>query len=204
MDNAETSAVVSAETQTVDTHDQVQTQVETPASKETQVEGKTYTEADLNRIVQERVARAEEKAQKEADEAKKLARMTAEQKLQHKLDQANAKVAEMERNEAISGLKQAASALLADSGIKANDDLLSLLVTDTAESTDANLKTFLTIVDEKSNEMLQAKLKGSAPKVVTSTQASSAMTREQIMAIPNQEARQKAIGENLSLFPEFS
>lgn len=202
MDNAEATVVTGAETASqveaqpgaVQENEAAETQ-----NQETQPEAK-YTEEDLNRIVQERVAREQQKAKEQQEEAKKLAKMTAQEKIQHELDKANARIAEMERQQTISGLKQTATQILGESGINADEALLNMVVTDTADNTQANIKSLLAIIEAKSEEMLQAKLKGAAPKVVPSATQTGAMTREQILAIEDTEVRQAAIAKNIHLF----
>lgn len=200
MDNAESTAVDTAtvDTGAVDTVQATETETQTQ-NQETQVEAK-YTEEDVQRIVQDRIAREQQKAAEAQKEAQKLAKLSAQEKAQYQLEKANERIAELERQQAITGLKQTATGILGESGITADDALLNILVTDDAETTQANIKSFIAIIDAKSDELLQAKLKGTPPKVVTNATGSTAMTREQILAIADTEQRQAAIAANLHLF----
>lgn len=194
-----TEATVTADTLTAE--EAVETvQDQNNETVETQEAEAKYTEEDLQRIVQERVAREQAKAQEAAEEAKKLAKMSAQEKLQHQLDKANARVAEMERNAAISGLKSTATQILSESGVTADDALLNILVTDDAETTNNNIKSFIAIVDAKSDELLRTKLKGNAPKVVTNATGATAKSKAEIMAIPDMAERQAEIARNIHLF----
>ena len=210
MDGSEGTSVVGTEgTEGVVTTPAVEgttaTTVETPAvettTETTAEESKTFTEEDVQRIVQERLSREKATQVEREEEAKKVAKMNATEKLQHQLDKQANLITELQNEKTIAGLKSTASTLLAESGVTATDELLSILVTTDADSTNANLKTFVDIVNAKADELLQQKLKGTAPKVVTSAVSQgTTMTRAEILAIPDIEERQSMIEKNINLF----
>ena len=202
MDNAEATVATTVgvtSTEATGVVDAVQaTETETQETQST-VEAK-YTEEDVQRIVQDRIAREQVKAAEAQKEAQKLAKLSAQEKAQYQLEKANERIAELEREQTVNGLKQTATGILSESGISADDSLLAVLVTNDAETTQSNIKSFIAIVDAKSDELLQAKLKGTAPKVVSNPTGSGSVTREDILAIADTEARQAAIAQNLHLF----
>ena len=92
---------------------------------EEQKESKTYSQEEFDKAlesaVDKRIQQAMEKAQRKADarveEAKKLAKMSEEQKFQYELDQREKAIAEKEQALALAENKAEAAKVLADKGI---------------------------------------------------------------------------------------
>ncbi|MDK8252496.1 DUF4355 domain-containing protein, partial [Enterococcus faecalis] len=81
--------------------------------------------------------RSKWEAEQEAkeNEAKKLAKMNAEQKAEYEAKKQAAYIAELEAKINRSGLEKEASKMLSESGIAASDEILALVVKDDAERT---------------------------------------------------------------------
>lgn len=107
-----------------------------PKGEET---GKTFSRDELAKIVaaETKKARAswEQEAEAKKEEAKKLAKMNAEEKLQHELEQKEAEIAELKRGQTLNEMKSEASKMLTGAGLPQDDELLGLIVSEDAEAT---------------------------------------------------------------------
>lgn len=158
---------------------------------------KKYSDADVNKILDAKFAKWEAKKQKDIDEAKKLADMNADEKANYKLTQAEQRIAEFERKEAISNMKSEARSMLKEKGITVGDSLLGMLVDPEADKTKLAVEEFLTLFEEAVGDAVKGKLKGTPPKTGTSTKA---VTKEEIMAVKDPVERRKLIQDHLELF----
>ena len=107
-----------------------------PKGEET---GKTFSRDELAKIVaaETKKARAswEQEAEAKKEEAKKLAKMNAEEKLQHELEQKEAEIAELKRGQTLNEMKSEASKMLSGAGLPQDDELLGFIVSEDAEAT---------------------------------------------------------------------
>jgi len=165
--------------------------------RETKAEPK-YTDADLDRIIDQKFAEWQKKKQKEVDEAKKLAEMNAQQKAEYERDQLRKEIDDYKRKDSISEMSKTARKMLADSGISISDDLLSMLVTTDAAKTKAAVDGFAKSFNEAVEKAVKEKLKGEPPRKGSGN--APTMTKEQIMAIRDPELRQKKMLEHRELF----
>ena len=102
---------------------------ETPTeAKEENNTGKTFSRDEAK-------AAWEKELEAKKEEAKKLAKMNAEEKLQHELEQKEAEIAELKRGQALSEMTKEASKMLTDANLPHDDDLLGLIVSDDADAT---------------------------------------------------------------------
>jgi hypothetical protein len=137
---------------------------------------KKYSDEDVNRILGAKFAKwqkEQEKKQAEADEAKKLANMSAEEKAAAEKQKEAEKVAKLEKE--LTNLKEraaraelskeAAKIMKADHEIIATQDMLDFVVGQDAETTKANISKLVSIIqdDRKAQDALRAK--GVTPKV---------------------------------------
>ncbi|MDT2640457.1 DUF4355 domain-containing protein [Enterococcus dongliensis] len=101
--------------------------------------GKTFSRDDVAKMIaaETKKARAswEQEAEAKKEEAKKLAKMNAEEKLQHELEQKEAEIAELKRGQTLNEMKSEASKMLSTASLPHDDELLSLIVSDDAEAT---------------------------------------------------------------------
>ncbi len=101
--------------------------------------GKTFSRDELAKIVaaETKKARAswEQEAEAKKEEARKLAKMNAEEKLQHELEQKEAEIAELKRGQTLNEMKSEASKMLSSAGLPQDDELLGLIVSEDAEAT---------------------------------------------------------------------
>lgn len=133
-----------------DTKDQENVEV----NKEQQTE-KTFTRAELAKMMAAETAKLKKEFEAEKAESEKLAKMNEQEKLQHQLDQQAEKLAEYERKETLSKMSETASEMLTEKGVTASKEVLSLLVSEDAETTSSNVKTYLTVI-EAERELIKA------------------------------------------------
>ena len=160
---------------------------------------KKYSDRDLDQILNKRFARWQKQQQAAISEAEKLAHMSEAEKSAKAMKDLQAEIAELKRDKALADVAKTARGILAEEGITVSEAILSALVTDDAEATDARVKEYAKAFKQAVQAEVKRQLKGAAPKTATPGGASG-MIKAQIMAIKDQAARQKAIAENLSLF----
>lgn len=90
---------------------------------------------DVDSIVKSKKSRWQQEAEVKKEEAKKYAKMNAEEKLQHELEQKEAEIAELKRGQTLNEMKSEASKMLSGAGLPQDDELLGLIVSEDAEAT---------------------------------------------------------------------
>lgn len=168
-------------------------QANVDSEKETE---KTFTQDEVNKIVQDRLAKEKAKNEKAQEEAKKLAKMNAEQKNQYMMEQLQKELEEYKTKEAKNNMIKEANSMLKDNDITLPDEVVAMLIGDNAEDTkvcvDSFSKAFKTAVERAVNE----KLKGKTPK----QKSVAGLTREDILSVKDRQERQRLIEENEELF----
>ncbi len=110
-----------------------------PTAKEENNTGKTFSRDEVAKMIAAETNKAKAAWEKELEakkeEAKKLAKMNAEEKLQHELEQKEAEIAELKRNQTLSEMKSEASKMLSSASLPQDDELLGLIVSEDAEAT---------------------------------------------------------------------
>src|SRR5699024_994702 len=140
------------------------TEVEANNEEEEQTE-KTYTESELKKIIQDRVAREKKATEKAVAEAEKLAKMNADEKREHERQKLEEELAEYKRKDQFYSLSKEASKMLSEHNIHADDELLSFVVKDEAAATRAAVNTFVTMFNDRAEEGGKQALRGKSPKV---------------------------------------
>lgn len=163
---------------------------------------KKFSQADIDRIVEKRLAKerkAAEKKSREAAEAEKLKNMTEAEKQAAELEQMKKELAELKAEKRNADMLSSASDILKDAGINASSKLVGKLIADTAEETKANVDEFVKLFNDAVNKGVKAAMKqgGGSPK---KQGGGDSWTKEKIMAVKNPSERQKLIKEHMSLF----
>ena len=161
--------------------------------------GAKYTDADVDEILNRKFAEWQKKQQKAVDEAQKLATMNATQKAEYERDQLKKELEELKRISALSEMSKTARKMLSDNGITISDDLLSVMVTEDAETTKAAVDGFSQMFTQAVEAAVKERLQGDPPRKGSGSGV-PAMTKEQIMAIRDPELRQKKMLEHKELF----
>lgn len=164
---------------------------------------KKYTDADIDRIVKQRLARERKEADKKAKqaaEAEKLKNMSTAEKQAAELAQMKAELAELKAEKLHGDMISTASDILKDAGVNVGSKLVSKLIADTAEETKANVDEFVKLFNDAVNKGVKAAMKASGSSPKKSTGGGDAWTKESIMAVKNPSERQKLIKEHMNLF----
>ena len=166
---------------------------------------KKYTDEDIDRIVNQRLARerkAAERKAKEAAEAEKLKRMTAAEKRDAEFEQMKRELAELKGEKQKSEMLSTASDILRDAGINVSSKLVGHLIADTADETKANVDEFVKLYNDAVNKGVKAAMKaaGSSPKRKGGSSDSGEWTKEKIYEVKDPIKRQQLIKEHWELF----
>ena len=144
---------------------------------ETQIEGqeeqttpKTYTEEEVQELLQReadrRVTAALKKQEKKnaeaVREAQKLAQMNETEKFQYQLEQREAAIAAKEKELALMENKNEASKILAEKGLSLS--LVDFVVAEDADTMAANIKTLETAFKQSVKAEVEKRMGGSTPK----------------------------------------
>ncbi|MCR2045493.1 DUF4355 domain-containing protein [Anaerosalibacter massiliensis] len=159
---------------------------------------KKYSDEDLDRIINEKFAKWQEKKEKEINEAKKLADMNAQQKAEYERDQLQKELDELRKANTLNEMTSTARNMLKERNVSIDDELLSTLVTDDAEKTKENVESFANMFEEAVEKAVLEKIKNPNEKRGTT----SGITKEEIMQIKDRGLRQQKIKENIHLFNE--
>ena len=174
---------------------------ETPEEKlkepEKEKSEKKYSDEEVDAILSKKFAKWTAQKEKELDEAQKLAEMDAQQKAEYERDKLEKELAELKRENTLNAMGKTARTMLSEQGVHLPDALVSILVTEEAESTKTNVDNFTQLFKEAVDAAVNEKLKSGTPKRMA---GGKAMTRDEILNIADAEARRKAIQENLELF----
>nr|DAN39663.1 MAG TPA: Major head protein [Caudoviricetes sp.] len=155
---------------------------EASKQEQTEVAEKTFTQAELDAIIQKEKAKAKRSAEKEykakMDEAEKLRKMNADEKAEYEAKKQAAYIAELEAKINRSGLEKEASKMLSESGIAASDEILALVVKDDAERTQEAVNGFAELVNQLADNKVKEMLKGKTPRKVEQS-TTGTITKEQ-------------------------
>ena len=158
---------------------------------------KKYSDADLDKIIENKFAKWQKQQAKAVDEAKKLANMTAQERVEHERDKLKAELDALKKANTIAEMEKTARGILQNDGVNIPDSIISYLVADDAEATSANVKAF----SKAFKAAVQAEVKSQLSHKSPSTGATGkAMTKEEINKITDPVKRQEAIRNNLSLY----
>ena len=159
--------------------------------------GAKYTDADIDKIINQKFAEWQKKKDLEISEAQKLAEMNAQQKAEYERDQLQKKLDELMKKDALSEMTKTARKMLAEEEITIPDELLSRLVSTDAEATKTSVDAFAKLFKDSVQSAVKNILKGDPPK--TGARKTN-ITKEEIMNVKNTTERQRLIEENMELF----
>lgn len=155
-----------------------------------------YSDDDVNKIVQEKLAKAEKKKQEAVDEAKKLAKMTKDEKQQHEMDKLKSAAQVAEDELAKYHMRDTAKQMISDGGVTPTDEMLDLVTSADADTTKSNVNKALGFAKSIREQVTKELSQGTTPR----TNGVTAMTKEEIMKIEDPSERQKQIANHLDLF----
>ena len=163
---------------------------------------KTFTQSQLDEIIQKEKAKAKRSAEKEyqakMDEAEKLRQMNESQKAEYEQEKQRAYIAELEAKINRSGLEREASKMLSEGGIAVDDKILGFVVKDTAETTQEAVESFVALVNDLADKKVGEKLKGKTPKKMEDVSGGE-ITKEQFNRMGYQ-SRNELLQNNPELY----
>lgn len=162
-----------------------------------------YTDKDVDEIINKKFASWQAKQDKaiaeavaKVEEANRLAQMNDKEKADHERKQMEDELAMLKAEKAHNGMMAQARQMLKADGLTIPDEIISVLVTDTAEQTSDAVKAFSGLFQKAVQDGVKEALAGTEPR----KGSASAITTEQIMAIKDPNKRHEAIRENIDLF----
>ena len=182
--------------------------IEKDVAQEEQVETKqekserTFTRAEFGKAVAAEIAKARaswEAEQAEAlelakSEGERLAKLTKDERAKEEEAKRIKAIEEREKAIAEREMKMATMALLVEEGLP--QEFLGHVLAPTAEEVKAKISDLRNVFDKEVEKRVNERLVQSAPR----RGAINGLTKEDIMAIENDEERQRAIAENIQLF----
>lgn len=144
--------------------------VSTEATEQVESTPKTYSQEEVDALLQQETDRRVTSALKKAEaknaekvrEAQKLANMDAQQKYEYELNQREAAIAAKEKELALSENKNVASQILSEKGISL--ELVNFVVAEDAETMNNNIKLLDKAFKASVKMEVEKRLGGNAPK----------------------------------------
>lgn len=157
---------------------------------------KKYTDDDVNRIVKDKLEKYKKKQAAELDEAAKLAEMNAQQKAEYERDKLKQEIGELRAEIALSGMSKTARQMLKEHSINADDELISMLVAQDAETTKVNVDKFTKLFADAVERSVNERIKGKTPE----RHETARLSKAEILAVKDKQERRKLIAANIDLF----
>ncbi|MBT2813348.1 DUF4355 domain-containing protein [Staphylococcus coagulans] len=175
-----------------------------PKTKDTDLgsdeEMKTFTEEEFNKRLQDELSRRMKQKEKEkqeaVEEAAKLAKMNKDQKAEYEREKLEAELKQLRAEKVMNDMRSEARVMFKDKDIDVSDDLLDIVVSDSAETTKNNVDNLTKILDDMVQKKVQETLRQNSPKSF----GKSGLSRDDILAIKDDSERQIAIAQNMHLF----
>lgn len=155
-----------------------------------------YSDDDLDKIIEKKMAKWQKQQAKAVDEAAKLATMTAQERAEHERDTYLAELNELKAEKARGEMERTARGMLRNDGVDVPDEIVQTLIREDAETTNTAVKAFSKAYKAAVQAEVKKQLSHGAPK----TGAKSNVTVSDIMSIKDEKKRQAAIKEHMALF----
>jgi len=178
--------------------EQPKTEQVTEPGKGKQKAEKTFTETEVNRIVQERLDRERKANEEKQAEAAKLAAMNEKERTEYQIKQLTAELDAYKARENRAAMAKEAANMLSAKGLTGIPEaLISHLIRDDAEETKKAVDEFATVYAEAVESAVKARLAGTTPKTGAKP---NTITRAEILAIKDRRERQRQISQHMDLF----
>ncbi|UMT79950.1 DUF4355 domain-containing protein [Staphylococcus roterodami] len=113
----------------------------------------------VDEILERRVAhekkKADEYAREKAEEAAKLAKMNKDQKDEYEREQMEKELEQLRSEKQLNEMRSEARKMLSEAEVDSSDEVVNLVVTDTAEQTKLNVEAFSNAVKKAVNEAVK-------------------------------------------------
>ena len=125
---------------------------------------KKYSVKEVDELIKRKKAEWEKQRKKDDDEAKKFAKMNAQEKAEYKQQQLEKRIQELEDEKTLSGMRDEARKQLSEKGINISDNLLEFMVSKDAEKTKKAVDSFAELFNAAVNEAVKGKARQTTPK----------------------------------------
>lgn len=104
-------------------------------------------DTDVDSIINTRYSRWQKELDEKQNEAAKLAAMDEKQKADYEMQQLQDKIAAYERKEQLAEMSETASGMLSDKGIQPTKEVLEMIVSEDADKTSDNVKSYIAAIE---------------------------------------------------------
>lgn len=104
-------------------------------------------DTDVDSIINTRYSRWQKELDEKQNEAAKLAAMDEKQKADYEKQQLQDKIAAYERKEQLAEMSETASGMLSDKGIQPTKEVLEMIVSEDADKTSDNVKSYIAAIE---------------------------------------------------------
>lgn len=125
---------------------------------------KKYTDDDVDEIIKRKKAEWEKQKKKDDDEAKKFAKMNAQQKADYKQQQLENEIQKLKDERTLSNMRDEARKQLSEKGINISDNLLAFMVSKDAEETKEAVDSFADLFNSAVNDAVKEKARQTTPR----------------------------------------
>ena len=125
---------------------------------------KRYTVKEVDELIKRKKAEWEKTRKKEDDEAKKFAKMNAQEKAEYKQQQLEKRIQVLVDEKTLAGMRDEARKQLSEKGINISDNLLEFMVSKDAEKTKKAVDSFAELFNAAVNEAVKGKARQTTPK----------------------------------------
>ena len=171
------------ETQTVETVEEQVVPAE-PTNETQPQDEKKYTDADVDEIINKKFAKWKSEQEAKENEAKKLAKMNADEKQKYQLDQREQELANREQAIARKELTAEAKAMLSERGLPV--ELVAVVDLSNAEAVTESVASIQKTWEDAVQKGVSDRMKGSAP-IKTAPQNSNELTKAQFYRMTHAE-----------------
>lgn len=173
--NEETQTVETVEAQGVPAEPTIETQPQ---------DEKKYTDADVDAIIDKKFAKWKSEQEAKENEAKKLAKMNADEKQKYQLDQREQELANREQAIARKELTAEAKAMLSERGLPV--ELVNVVDLSNAEAVTESVASIQKTWEDAVQKGVSDRMKGSAP-IKTAPQNNNELTKAQFYRMSHAE-----------------
>ena len=171
------------ETQTVETVEEQVVPAE-PTNEPQPQDEKKYTDADVDAIIDKKFAKWKSEQEAKENEAKKLAKMNADEKQKYQLDQREQELANREQAIARKELTAETKAMLSERGLPV--ELVAVVDLSNAEAVTESVASIQKTWEDAVQKGVSDRMKGSAP-IKTAPQQSTELTKAQFYRMTHAE-----------------
>ena len=155
-----------------------------------------YTDADLDKIIEKKLAKWKRQAKAEVDEATRLANMTAQERAEAERDKLQKELDDLKRANTLAEMEKTARGILKEDGYDIPDDIIAVLVDEDADETDKRVKSF----GKSFKKAVQDEVKRQLTHKTPSQGTGGKLTSADIMKEKDPKKRQELIRQNMNLF----